>query len=325
MTPSSPTLRIAMAQLTSGPDRQANLDAVLRAMDEAQAKGAAWLLTPENSNVMDEDFDRLLAGTRHEGEDPFILRLQEEAKARTLWLLIGSAVVRHDDASLSNLPSAQDHAAISGDVAALPFSGSAFGEDHAAISGDVAALQASDNRLANRSLLINDKGEVVARYDKLHLFDATVADGVGRYHESARYRPGTTPVLAETPWGKLGMSVCYDLRFPYLYSYYAQAGANFLSVPAAFTQKTGEAHWHVLLRARAIENGCFVLAPGQTGKHSEKRFTYGHSLAVSPWGEVLVDGGEKAHCVLTELPLASLEAARSALPCLTHHRELLKS
>ncbi|MBI1276070.1 carbon-nitrogen hydrolase family protein [bacterium] len=302
----SATLRIAIAQMTSGPDRQANLDAVLRAMDEAEAQGAAWVLTPETCNVMDEDFERVLKDTRHEAEDPFINRLKEEAKARGMWVLIGSAVVKPDETGLPNLPSGQDCAAISGGAQSHP----------------VASLQTPDNRLANRSLLINHKGEVAARYDKLHLFDATVGDGVGRYHESARYRPGEAPVLAETPWGKLGMSVCYDLRFPYLYSYYAQAGADFLAVPAAFTQKTGAAHWHVLLRARAIENGCFVIAPAQTGKHSEKRFTYGHSLVVNPWGEVLADGGEHAHTMIAELPLKALEEARGALPCLTHHRAL---
>jgi predicted amidohydrolase len=174
-------------------------------------------------------------------------------------------------------------------------------------------------RVANRSLLIRPDGSLAARYDKIHMFDVDLANGES-YKESKGYRPGDAAVLAETPWGKIGLTVCYDLRFPHLYRALAQAGARILTIPAAFTKVTGEAHWHVLMRARAIETGCFVLAPAQCGAHAGNRKTYGHSLVVAPWGEVLADGGEGVGVTMCDLDLALIDKARGMVPSLTHDR-----
>jgi deaminated glutathione amidase len=174
-------------------------------------------------------------------------------------------------------------------------------------------------RLANRSFLLAPDGAIAARYDKIHMFDVDLANGES-YRESALYRPGEASVLAALPWGTLGMTVCYDLRFPYLYRALAQAGADFLSIPAAFTVPTGKAHWHVLQRARAIENGCFVFAPAQWGEHAEGRKTFGHSLIVDPWGEVLADAGEGVGFVTAEIDTAKIAEARRMVPALRHDR-----
>jgi deaminated glutathione amidase len=184
--------------------------------------------------------------------------------------------------------------------------------------------QDADLRFANRSFLIAPTGEIAARYDKIHMFDVNVSE-TEVYRESAGYRPGTKAVLAETPFAKIGLTVCYDLRFAHLHRRLAQAGAQILTVPAAFNNITGAAHWHVLLRARAIETGCFVLAPAQTGFHPESkgkgRRTYGHSLAVAPWGEVLADGGTEAGVTFVDLDLSQVTKARARVPALTHDRE----
>ena len=176
-----------------------------------------------------------------------------------------------------------------------------------------------ENRLANRSFLIDNSGAIVARYDKIHMFDIDLPNGES-YRESGAYRPGGHTVVAETPWGRLGMSVCYDVRFPHLYRALAQAGADFLGVPSVFTVPTGRAHWHVLLRARAIENGCFVFAPAQWGEHAGGRRSYGHSLIVDPWGEVLADGGEETGIVTARIDPARVAEARRSVPSLTHDR-----
>ncbi len=181
----------------------------------------------------------------------------------------------------------------------------------------------ADGRFANRSLLVGPDGEVVARYDKIHMFDVNVSE-TEVYRESDGYRPGTRAVLAETPFAKVGMTVCYDVRFPALYRRLAQAGAEVITVPAAFNHITGAAHWETLLRARAIETGCFVLAPAQTGFHPEShgkgRRTHGHSLAVAPWGEVLADAGTEPGVTLVDLDLARVAEARHRVPSLSHDR-----
>ncbi len=174
-------------------------------------------------------------------------------------------------------------------------------------------------KVANRSFLFDPAGRIAARYDKIHMFDVEIPDGQS-YRESSTYRAGSTAVTAALPWGTLGLSVCYDLRFPRLYRSLAQAGADFLTVPAAFTQFTGQAHWHILLRARAIETGCFVFAPAQCGEHAEGRRTYGHSLVVAPWGEVLADGGETPGVVTAEVDPAEIVEARRMVPSLGHDR-----
>ncbi len=181
-------------------------------------------------------------------------------------------------------------------------------------------LRASEQKLANRSLLIDPSGRVAARYDKIHMFDVEIPDGQS-YRESRAYEAGAEAVTADLPWGRLGLTVCYDLRFPHLYRSLAQAGAAFLTVPSAFTKYTGEAHWHVLLRARAIETGCFVFAPAQCGNHEGGRQTYGHSLIVAPWGEVLTDGGEAPGVTLAEIDPAEVAKARAMIPALDHDRD----
>lgn len=181
----------------------------------------------------------------------------------------------------------------------------------------------ADGRFANRSFLIGPDGAIVARYDKIHMFDVNVS-ATEVYRESEGYRPGTRAVLAETPFAKVGMTVCYDVRFPALYRRLAQAGADIITVPAAFNHITGAAHWEVLLRARAIETGCFILAPAQTGFHAEAqgkgRHTHGHALAVAPWGEVLADAGTEPGLTLVDLDLARVAEARHRVPSLTHDR-----
>lgn len=181
----------------------------------------------------------------------------------------------------------------------------------------------SDGRFANRSFLVGPDGQIATRYDKIHMFDVNVSASEV-YRESSGYRPGNKAVLAETPFGKIGMTVCYDLRFPQLYRRLAQAGAQFLTVPAAFNHITGAAHWDVLLRARAIETGCFVLAPAQTGFHPETdgkgRKTHGHSLVIAPWGEVLADAGSEPGVTFAEIDPAEVERARARVPSISHDR-----
>jgi predicted amidohydrolase len=185
--------------------------------------------------------------------------------------------------------------------------------------GSLAVRVGEVDRVANRSYLIDAKGEVRTHYDKIHLFDVNLGGGEA-YRESDYIRPGDQAVISDTPWGRLGMSVCYDLRFPHLYRALAKNGADFLSIPAAFTRTTGEAHWHVLLRARAIETGCYVIAPGQCGTHAEGRQTYGHSLIVDPWGTVLADGGHEPSIVYATIDPAEVARARGRVPALYHDR-----
>ena len=183
------------------------------------------------------------------------------------------------------------------------------------------AGERDDGRLVNRGFLIDAEGEVRARYDKMHLFDVDLPTGES-WRESAAYAPGERVIVAESPAGRLGLSVCYDLRFPDLYRTLTDAGATILSVPAAFTVPTGEAHWHILLRARAIEAGAFVVAAAQVGRHEDGRDTYGHSLVVDPWGRVLLDMGSERGVGFADLDLGEVEAVRSRLPAIRHRRPI---
>lgn len=190
-------------------------------------------------------------------------------------------------------------------------------------SAIVRSGEEGDDRAANRSLLVNPQGQIVSRYDKMHVFDVDLDTGE-RWRESAVIRPGSKAVVADTPWGGLGMTICYDVRFAYLHRALAQGGASIITVPAAFTRPTGEAHWEVLLRARAIETGCFVLAPAQGGEHEDGRKTWGRSVVVSPWGEVIAKLDHDRPAVLhAELDMSLVEKARKAIPALTHDRSFV--
>jgi deaminated glutathione amidase len=181
------------------------------------------------------------------------------------------------------------------------------------------AIKISAERAANRSFLIDPKGDIAARYDKIHMFDVDLSGGES-YRESRNYRPGEQAVLCDLPWGRLGLTICYDLRFPALYRALAEAGATMLTIPSAFTRQTGEAHWHILVRARAVENGCFAFAAAQAGKHESGRETYGHSLIVDPWGRMLAEGGFEPGVVMAEIDLAEVAKARARIPSLQHGR-----
>jgi deaminated glutathione amidase len=270
----------ACVQLTAGPDIEPNLRQAADLTRRARDAGADFIMTPEVSNLIESGRGRR-EKARRGGEEPFLTGMRDLARETGAWLLLGSLVI---------------------DPAGEP--GSDPGE----------------SRLANRSFLIDGAGAIVARYDKIHMFDIDLQGGES-YRESNAYRPGLHTVVAETPWGRLGMSVCYDLRFPHLYRALAQAGADFLAVPSVFTVPTGRAHWHVLLRARAIENGCFVFAPAQWGEHAGGRRSYGHSLIVDPWGEVLADGGEGTGIVTARIDPARVAEARRSVPSLTHDRD----
>ena len=181
-------------------------------------------------------------------------------------------------------------------------------------------LKTDTDRIANRSYLLASDGRIVASYDKIHMFDVTLPDGKV-IRESSTYCAGGRAVVAATPWGKLGLSVCYDLRFPQLYRALAKAGAQYLTIPSSFQRATGKVHWHTLIKARAIENACFVFAPAMCGEHPGNRTTYGHSLIVDPWGEVLADGGETPGVVYADVDPARVQKVRGMLPCLEHDQE----
>lgn len=181
------------------------------------------------------------------------------------------------------------------------------------------AVRRADGKLANRGYLVAPDGQIRVRYDKIHMFDVNLPNGES-FRESERFEAGSEAVVAALPWTRLGITICYDLRFPHLYRTLAQGGAEILTVPSAFTRQTGEAHWHMLLRARAIETGSFVLAAAQAGRHDSGRMTYGHSLVVSPWGEVLAEGGVEPGVVLADIDTGEVASARNRIPALKHDR-----
>jgi len=187
------------------------------------------------------------------------------------------------------------------------------------LAGSLTVKPDASGQLANRSILLDDAGRIAAQYDKVHLFDARLPDG-REIAESRAYRAGAHAALAATPWGPVGLSICYDLRFPALYRALAQAGAVLLCVPSAFAHDTGRAHWHALLRARAIENGCYVVAAATCGEHPGHWRTYGHSLVVDPWGEVVAEAGDEPGVLLCDLDLEAVARTRAALPSLAHDR-----
>lgn len=181
------------------------------------------------------------------------------------------------------------------------------------------AVLSEDGRIANRTFLIAPTGDVTAKYDKIHMFDVDLAGGES-YRESNTYQPGAQAVIADLPWGRAGLTICYDVRFPALYGHLAAAGADFIGVPSAFTRTTGRAHWHVLLRARAIETGCWVFAAAQCGDHAAGRQTYGHSLIVDPWGEIVAEADEAPGIIFADIDAARVSEARRAVPSLANAR-----
>lgn len=181
------------------------------------------------------------------------------------------------------------------------------------------AIKVAEDKTANRSYLIGRDGRIAACYDKIHLFDVNLPNRES-YRESKTVTAGEQAVTAGLPWGRIGLSVCYDLRFPHLYRALAEGGAEIFSIPSAFTETTGKAHWHILLRARAIENGCFVIAPAQGGKHANGRSTYGHSMIIGPWGEVLAEAGTEPGIITAEIDLDEVTAVRARVPSLQHDR-----
>lgn len=189
------------------------------------------------------------------------------------------------------------------------------------LAGSLVIKKPDEDRLANRSFLISPEGKITARYDKIHMFDVELENGE-THKESNAYAPGKEAIIANTPWGKLGMAICYDVRFAHLFQDLAvKGGAGFLTVPAAFTYTTGSAHWHTLLKARAIENGAFVIAAAQCGHHSEKRHTYGHSVIIDPWGDILVDGGEEPGVITATIDMSQVIKRRNQIPNLKNIRK----
>jgi predicted amidohydrolase len=260
--------------MRSGTGPEANIAAASAMIRAAAGQGAAFIATPEMTNLLDIRPGMARAKVRREAEDESLPKLRALAAELGVTLLIGSLAIALDE----------------------------------------------EERFANRSFLIGPDGAILARYDKIHMFDVEVGDGQ-TYRESRAYRPGEAAVLAGTPFARLGLTICYDVRFPHLYRRLAQAGAEILTIPAAFTRVTGEAHWHVLVRARAIETGSFVIAPAQGGKHEDGRETFGHSLIVSPWGEVLVEAdGAEPGIILADIDLGDVAKARGRIPSLGNER-----
>lgn len=268
------TFRASLIQMTSGRDVAKNTAMASDLIRKAASDGAHYVQTPEVTNIMELERERLLAVTQTEADNAALRAFQNLAKSLGIWLHLGSLAIKSDK---------------------------------------------DPGRLINRSYVLAPDGSVVASYDKIHMFDVTLADGE-HYAESDNYQAGSRGVTADLPWGRLGLTICYDIRFPYLHRALAHAGAVFLASPAAFTRTTGKAHWHTLLQARAIEAQSFVFAAGQTGLHEHGRKTYGHSLIVSPWGEILADGGEEIGVVTADIDTNAIEKARGRLPSLKHDR-----
>ena len=267
--------RIALFQSCTGIDPADNARALVGAIGEAAAGGAAMLFTPEMSGLLDRDAARAADKLRSEEEDDVLAACQEAASRHGVWLHLGSLAVRTDG-----------------------------------------------GKLANRGFLIDPAGAIRARYDKLHLFDVDLPTGES-WRESSVYRPGEGAVAADgTPVGRLGLTICYDLRFPALFERLGEAGAESIAVPAAFTVPTGRAHWQVLLRARAIEAQAFIIAAAQSGRHQDGRETYGHSLVVGPWGDVLLDMDETVGVGFAELDLERVGEVRRRIPALQHRRTI---
>ena len=267
--------RIAIYQARTGIDPAANAAALIAAVKEAAATGAAMLFTPEMSGLLDSDRSRAGKAIRSEEQDKVLAAVRQAARDHGIWVQLGSL-----------------------------------------------ALKGVGDKFANRAFLIDGEGEIRGRYDKIHLFDVDLPTGES-WRESAVYEGGRRAVLIQdTPVGALGLTICYDVRFPALFERLAEAGAEVIAVPAAFTVPTGKAHWEILLRARAIEAGLFIVAAAQGGEHEDGRRTYGHSLVIDPWGEVLLDAGNRGGLHFAEIDLGRIAEVRSRVPALKHRRPI---
>jgi len=266
-------MKAALIQLRTPASQAAALAQAEPLIREAVAAGAAFVLTPECSNIVQKNRPKLFEALASPEDDTCVQGLIALAAELKVWLLIGSALVKREDGGA-----------------------------------------------ANRSILVGPDGRIVATYDKMHMFDVDLPTGE-KARESEAYTPGEEAVIAATPLGRLGLTICYDLRFPYLYRALAKAGAEIMTIPACFTRPTGEAHWEVLMRARAIETGSFVLAPAQGGFHEDGRGTWGRSIAIGPWGEVLACADhDEPGFVIAELDLGAVAKARQAIPALKNER-----
>jgi len=257
---------VACVQLNSKQSISKNLADTKKYINKACDKGADFILTPEVSNIVSLSKNHLLENTYLEDKDPFLSEIKLLAKKRSVWILLGSIIIKD-----------------------------------------------KKNKLYNRSYLINSSGKIVSKYDKIHMFDVNISKGES-YKESSIFTKGKKIITAKLPWGRIGMSMCYDLRFPTLYRKLCSKGANMISIPAAFTRPTGKAHWQTLIKSRAIENSSFVFAPAQCGAHSSSRKTYGHSLIVSPWGEIIAEMKGKPGIISAIIDISDVLKVRKMIP-----------
>lgn len=274
--------RIALLQMNSGIDPEANLSAILDSVAQAAQGGAEMLFTPEMSVLLDRDRTRAAPHVLPEKDHAALEAIGKAAREHGIWVALGSLAVESE---------AQD----------------------------------ANGRWANRSIIFDAEGRIAGRYDKMHMFDVTLDDGES-WRESNAYRPGDRIVTVDCPLGRLGLAICYDIRFPALFEALGREECDAIAIPAAFTRPTGRDHWHVLQRARAIENSAFVIAAAQVGEHEDGRKTYGHSLVVDPWGEVVLDmGGKEPGIGFVDLDPQRIERVRRQVPSLANRREIPKS
>jgi predicted amidohydrolase len=273
MVTTTDKFRVGLVQMRTSKDIEDNLAQSEALIRDAASRGANYIQTPENTNIMEVDAPHLLEKIASEDKTAGVALFSNLASELGVWLHIGSM-----------------------------------------------AIKVENGRAANRAFLFAPTGQLVRRYDKIHMFDVNLPSGEN-YRESATFVPGTEAVVATLPWGKLGIATCYDMRFPEQFKALAQAGAKYLTAPSAFTKVTGEAHWHILLRARAIENGCFVFAAAQGGCHANGRTTYGHSIVISPWGEILAEAGTEPGVIVADIDAAEVDRVRARIPSLDHARD----
>ena len=270
--------RIAVLQMTSGIDPEANAQTICKAAEQASKGGASMLFTPEMCGLIDRDRKRAAPHIVPEAENIVLTKSRTAAAQFGIWIVLGSLAV--------------------------------------------ARQNANDSRFANRTFVIDDKGDIRARYDKIHMFDVDLATGES-WRESNAYAPGDQVVTVETPVGRLGLAICYDLRFPALFEALGRAKCDVIAIPAAFTVPTGAAHWQVMQRARAIEATAYVVSAAQVGQHEDGRATYGHSLVVDPWGDVKLDmGGEAPGLAFAEVEPARIADIRAQLPSLANRQKI---